>query len=299
VVVLESTYGDREHEDRRYRHQRLRKVLERAMANKGTVLIPAFSIGRTQELLYELEDIIHAHRQKPAAPADNWDDLDIVVDSPLAADFTAGYREPAAPLGQAEARKRLDAGRHPLAFEQVTTIDGPRHPSAPTVEYLARSGEARHRPRRQRHVRGGRVVNYLKAMLGDPRHDVLFRGLPGRAAPRGGRSRPTGRRAAGWTWTASASTSAPASTTLGGYLRPRRPRRPDPLRHPHAPPARRGPPHPRRHRSPPSPRPALARRHRRQGERDEWLSRRMDNDTADTPVGATSVAHHAPITGMP
>ena len=193
VVVLESTYGDREHEDRRYRHQRLRKVLERAMANKGTVLIPAFSIGRTQELLYELERIIHAHRQKPAAPGVNWDDLDIVVDSPLAADFTAGYQSLSAHWDK-EARKRLDAGRHPLAFEQVTTI--PDHAThLRTVEYLARTARPAIVLAASGMCGGGRVVNYLKAMLGDPRHDVLFTGYqaagtPGRAiqtyGPKGG-----------------------------------------------------------------------------------------------------------------
>lgn len=59
ILVIESTYGDRLHEDRRTRRKRLESVIEQALANNGTVLIPAFSIGRTQELLYELEDIIH------------------------------------------------------------------------------------------------------------------------------------------------------------------------------------------------------------------------------------------------
>lgn len=65
ILVIESTYGDRLHESRRTRRtrrtrrKRLEKVLEHALSNQGTVLIPAFSIGRTQELLYELEDIIH------------------------------------------------------------------------------------------------------------------------------------------------------------------------------------------------------------------------------------------------
>lgn len=44
-----------------------------------------------QELLCELEDIVHRNRQRPAAPGVNWHDITVVVDSPLAADFTAGY----------------------------------------------------------------------------------------------------------------------------------------------------------------------------------------------------------------
>ncbi|EWG99098.1 MBL fold metallo-hydrolase [Halomonas sp. BC04] len=55
VLVLESTYGDRRHEDRLHRRGRLKAAIDRALENGGTVVIPAFSIGRTQELLYELE----------------------------------------------------------------------------------------------------------------------------------------------------------------------------------------------------------------------------------------------------
>ena len=61
ILVLESTYGDRLHEDRETRRQRLEAVIDHALQDRGTVLIPAFSIGRTQELLFELEDIIHTN----------------------------------------------------------------------------------------------------------------------------------------------------------------------------------------------------------------------------------------------
>ena len=57
ILVIESTSGDRLHEDRRSRRQWLGRVIERALAGNGTVLIPTFSIGRAQELLCELEDI--------------------------------------------------------------------------------------------------------------------------------------------------------------------------------------------------------------------------------------------------
>ena len=72
VVVLESTYGDRNHEPRQQRRQRLQALCEHAFGNRGTLLVPAFSIGRTQELLYELEEIIHRHRQRPAALGLAW-----------------------------------------------------------------------------------------------------------------------------------------------------------------------------------------------------------------------------------
>src|SRR5690554_7875582 len=58
-LVIESTYGDKDHESRETRRYRLKAILERALADGGTVLVPAFSIGRTQELLYEIEGLIH------------------------------------------------------------------------------------------------------------------------------------------------------------------------------------------------------------------------------------------------
>ena len=86
-LVLESTYGNRQHPDRRQRRTTLKAAVEQAHANGGTVMVPAFSIGRTQELLYELETIIHQARSP------QWQSLEIIVDSPLAARFTKVYRE--------------------------------------------------------------------------------------------------------------------------------------------------------------------------------------------------------------
>lgn len=181
VVVLESTYGDRTHESRKDRRQRLQALCEHAFGNKGTLLIPAFSIGRTQELLYELEEIIHRNRQRAAAPGISWDDLDIIVDSPLAADFTAGYAQLRAHWDN-EARRKLAAGRHPLAFEQLTTIDD-HATHLQTVDYLARTARPAIVIAASGMCSGGRIVNYLKAMLGDPRHDVLFIGYQAAGTP--------------------------------------------------------------------------------------------------------------------
>ncbi len=181
VVVMESTYGDRLHESRKERHQRLQAVCEHAFGNKGSVLIPAFSIGRTQELLYELEEIIHRNRQRPAAPGVNWEDLDIIIDSPLAADFTAGYAQ-LREHWDSEARRKLAAGRHPLAFEQLTTIDD-HATHLRTVDYLVRTARPAIVIAASGMCSGGRIVNYLKAMLGDPRHDVLFVGYQAAGTP--------------------------------------------------------------------------------------------------------------------
>ena len=184
VVVLESTYGGRLHEARRTRRQRLQALCEHAFANRGTLLVPAFSIGRTQELLYELEEIIHRNRQRPVATGVPWGEVDVVVDSPLAADFNTGYAQLKAHW-DAEARRKLAAGRHPLAFEQLTTVDG-HAAHLRMVQALAGSARPAIVIAASGMCSGGRIVNYLKAMLGDARHDVLFcgyqaAGTPGRA----------------------------------------------------------------------------------------------------------------------
>jgi metallo-beta-lactamase family protein len=193
VVVMESTYGDRLHDSRKTRRARLQALCEHAFSNGGTVLVPAFSIGRTQELLYELEEIMHRHGQRQAAPGASWGQIPVVVDSPLAADFTAGYAQLKAHW-DAEARRKLASGRHPLAFDQVTTVAS-HADHLKMVDSLARSGRPAIVIAASGMCSGGRIVNYLKAMLGDPKHDVLFcgyqaAGTAGRAiqqhGPRGG-----------------------------------------------------------------------------------------------------------------
>ncbi|MBY6192914.1 MBL fold metallo-hydrolase [Marinobacter hydrocarbonoclasticus] len=188
-LIIESTYGDKNHEDRESRRYRLKSVLEHALEDGGTVLIPAFSIGRTQELLYEIEGLIAEFGDEAieqtgdssSSIALNWRDLEIVVDSPLAAEFTRIYRD-LKPYWDNEARALVKAGRHPLSFEQLTVI-GSHEDHLNAVDYLARS----HRPcvviAGSGMCAGGRVVNYLKAMLGDRRNDVLFVGYQAAGTP--------------------------------------------------------------------------------------------------------------------
>jgi metallo-beta-lactamase family protein len=57
LLIMESTYGDRNHENREHRISTLKKTLDKAFKDNGIVYIPAFSLGRTQELIYELDRI--------------------------------------------------------------------------------------------------------------------------------------------------------------------------------------------------------------------------------------------------
>lgn len=193
TLVIESTYGDKCHESRANRRQRLQQLIERCVADNGAVLIPAFSIGRTQELLYELEEIIFQVGKRQQASHAFWQDVEIIVDSPLAAEFTQSYRV-LKELWDAEAKQKLKAGRHPLSFEQVVTINSHAE-HLQTVEYLRITAKPAIVIAASGMCTGGRIQNYLKALLPDKRTDVLFvgyqaNGTPGRDiqvyGPRGG-----------------------------------------------------------------------------------------------------------------
>ena len=111
----------------------------------------------------------------------------------MAARFTELYRELRS-FWDDEARERRDEGRHPLNFEQLTTIDS-HDDHLRVIDYLARTERPVVVLAASGMCAGGRIINYLKAMLGNPKHDILFvgyqaSGTPGRAiqryGPRGG-----------------------------------------------------------------------------------------------------------------
>ena len=184
-LVLESTYGDRLHESRASRRFRLKAVIEKAFVDRGAVLIPAFSIGRTQELLYEIEDLIHEDPK--------WRKMTVILDSPLASAYTKQYRRLKG-LWDEEARERLADDRHPLNFERLHVVESHREHTQ-IVELLEARGEPAIVIAASGMCSGGRIMNYLKALIGDERTDVVFVGYqavgtPGRQiqeyGPRGG-----------------------------------------------------------------------------------------------------------------
>ncbi|MFI7838701.1 MBL fold metallo-hydrolase [Pseudomonas asiatica] len=187
VLVLESTYGDRLHPHAGDRRQRLEAAIDRALADKGAILIPAFSLGRTQELLYELEDILHRKallRGTSKVPGDDpidWSQLPIILDSPLAQRITSVYRE-LHDFWNVEAKARFAKGRDPLGFGQLVNVDThAKHRQV--VNYLKSTGRPAIVIAGNGMCSGGRIVNYLKAMLGDPRHEVIFVGYQAKGTP--------------------------------------------------------------------------------------------------------------------
>ena len=168
VVVIESTYGDKNHQGRRDRAKGFEKILIKAIADCGVVLIPAFSIGRTQELLYELEQIIAHTKFKNLA------DIEVIVDSPMAAKFTEYYQQFQA-LWDAEAKNRVKQGRHPLNFDSLYTVDSHKE-HMQVVEYLAKRSKPAIVIAASGMCSGGRIVNYLKRFINEPTADILFVG---------------------------------------------------------------------------------------------------------------------------
>ena len=194
LLVLESTYGDRRHEDRAHRRERLQVAIERALADQGTVLIPSFSIGRTQELLYELEEILHERNASAEAPVAvgkpdepnkegdiAWPEIPIILDSPLAGRFTRAYQE-LQDFWDEDARQRMEEGRKPLSFSQLITVDS-HDEHMRLVQHLAETARPAIVIAGNGMCSGGRIVNYLKAMLGDPRHNVVFVGYQAKGTP--------------------------------------------------------------------------------------------------------------------
>ncbi|WP_413701749.1 MBL fold metallo-hydrolase RNA specificity domain-containing protein [Psychromonas sp. KJ10-10] len=187
VIVIESTYGDKNHQGRKNRVKSFTKVLKKAIKDNGIVIIPAFSIGRTQELLYELEQIIGRAQYKKLA------EIEIIVDSPMAAEFTDYYQRFQI-LWDAEAKRRVKQGRQPLNFESLYTVDTHLQ-HLQTIEYLAKRNKPAIVIVASGMCSGGRVVNYLKRFISEPRADVLFVGYQARGTlghdiqqygPRGG-----------------------------------------------------------------------------------------------------------------
>jgi len=134
-----------------------------------------------------------AESHSPDQSTTNWPKLPIILDSPLASRFTAAYRE-LKPFWNQEARDRVQSGRRPLSFEQLITIDS-HSDHQRIVNHLTQTARPAIVIAGGGMCSGGRIVNYLKAMLGDKRHNVLFvgyqaKGTPGHAiqtyGPKGG-----------------------------------------------------------------------------------------------------------------
>lgn len=154
-LVIESTYGDRLH-PKIDAEAVLEEVIERTVRRGGTVIIPAFAIGRTQSLLYHLW-ILKMRGQLPLVP--------IYVDSPMATNATDL-------MGAHMDDHRMQPMVCREAFALATYVadtEGSKALSASAMPKVIVSASGM--------ASGGRVLHHIKAFGGDPRNTILFAGF--------------------------------------------------------------------------------------------------------------------------
>lgn len=161
-VIMESTYGDRLHKDVDSVSSKLAEVVSRTCARGGKIIVPAFAVGRTQQLVYLLHQLADA-RRIPSIP--------IFVDSPLAVSVTAVFRKHPECF-DAEAREFLSRGEDPFGFRLLRYIKDVGESKAlndlrgPFI-IISASGMCE----------AGRILHHLKNNIEDPRNTVLITGF--------------------------------------------------------------------------------------------------------------------------
>ncbi len=160
-AVVESAYGSRIHEDRSARKLILENVIKETLSKGGTLMIPSFAMERTQELLYELNNLIN-HNQIPRVP--------IYVDSPLATSLTEVYKKYPNYFNKT-AHNVIDSGDDIFNFPGLTftrTADESKsinNVHGPKI-IIAGSGMST----------GGRILHHEMRYLSDPNSAILFVG---------------------------------------------------------------------------------------------------------------------------
>lgn len=161
VLLMESTYGDREREEEGDRTEALFRIVRDTVARGGKVVIPSFAVGRTQEILARLNDLVESGRLSG---------VPVFVDSPMAVEATAVFtRFPDA--YSKDARRKYCSGDAPLAFDglrlvtkvaESKAINSSRMPSV----IISASGMCT----------AGRVKHHLKNEISNSRSTILFVG---------------------------------------------------------------------------------------------------------------------------
>jgi metallo-beta-lactamase family protein len=162
ALVLESTYGDRLHAGAAESERELAETVRRTASRGGRLLVPAFAVGRTQELVATF----HALCERGEVP-----DLPIFVDSPMASRATAVFR------------------KHPECFDAPTRAQFENHDGAPfgfgRLRFVGSAEESRALNDREGPCiivsasgmcEGGRILHHLRHGLGNARNTVLFVG---------------------------------------------------------------------------------------------------------------------------
>ena len=161
VLVMESTYGHREHGAAVDAEEQLREICARTFARGGKVLIPAFALERAQELIYHLSSLVTQGRL-PRRP--------VYVDSPMASAITRIFDEKVEYLDAEYRAHRQSAGclMCPDWIHFVSTVEDSKRVTAreDSCIVIAASGMCEH----------GRILHHLKQGISDPRNSVVIVG---------------------------------------------------------------------------------------------------------------------------
>ncbi|MDX1612968.1 MAG: MBL fold metallo-hydrolase [Candidatus Promineifilaceae bacterium] len=164
ILLVESTYGNRHHPAVEEATERLKDVVNRTCQRGGKLIVPAFAVGRTQELVYALHQLVEERDISPELP--------VYVDSPLAIDATGIYRlHPEAYDDEVFEFLASDKHRDPFGFDMMRYTRTTRESKElnflrePAV-IISASGMAE----------AGRILHHLKNNIEDPRNTVLIVG---------------------------------------------------------------------------------------------------------------------------
>ncbi len=182
LLVLESTYGNRNHEGREDRLRTLGEKLIKALADKGKVFIPAFALGRTQEILFELDRLFNDAQWRKKFPQLSPTEpgkppIPVFLDSPLGLEITGIYSR-LAQFWDNESRSLQAEGDHPFDFDHLYAVSRYKDHQAllaipgPAI-IIAGSGMCT----------GGRIIDHLENGLGKPENDIFFVGYQVRGTP--------------------------------------------------------------------------------------------------------------------
>ncbi|MBI4692337.1 MAG: MBL fold metallo-hydrolase [Candidatus Terrybacteria bacterium] len=157
-LIIESTYGDRVHESSKEAELKLERTIEDVVHNKGVLMIPAFSLERTQKILFQLNELVE-HGRIPRVP--------VFLDSPLSIQATKIYKEYSRYYNE-EAKKILykdDIFNFPGLKQTLTTEESKEIGNIPPPKIIiAGSGMCN----------GGRILHHLRQNLSNQNSAVLL-----------------------------------------------------------------------------------------------------------------------------
>ncbi len=160
-MIMECTYGDKPHRDPEVAYTEMQAVVSRTIQRGGKVIVPAFAVGRTQEIVYNLQKMF-THGELPRVP--------VVVDSPLAVNASQVFRaHPECFDDETQELIRKDRHREILGFDLLTYTRSVEESKAlnnrrdPMV-IISASGMAE----------TGRILHHLRNNIEDPRNTVMI-----------------------------------------------------------------------------------------------------------------------------